>query len=162
VGYCDSPEVWAELTKHTKRCSVDLRLELLQSAADANFTPTRKRLLILYLLEFFNDVSSAETPKKDEFGRSLAEANHPFGPSYITQNVAAAVAGRELELEDPPGKDDPKADWTAYRAKVKAAAKKFLGQKSAPREPLPSLGGEVVIDVEFSLSYHRFRAACCS
>jgi hypothetical protein len=120
VAQSSSPQVWAALTQATKRAEVNLRLALLEKSCDAKFDEVRRRLALTHLLQFFDDASTA-VKKKPTDEDPFADDGLPFLDVKRVQDLAAALAARELRIGPEPAPKAPRAQWDKFRQRVRGA-----------------------------------------
>lgn len=114
VAESDSPEVWTAYLEATKRADLDLRLEMIQNAAYAEFTPTTTKLFLKYLTAFFDDKAQATEPKE------LMNRQHFGLPSLRVQYLALILASYQVDVKPIPKKSASAGEWTTFRKAVEA------------------------------------------
>ncbi|MEI7986625.1 MAG: hypothetical protein WCI55_13445 [Armatimonadota bacterium] len=114
VAESDSPEVWSAYFEATKRADLDLRLEMIQNAAYAEFTPTTTKLFLKYLSAFFDDKAQATEPKE------MMNRQHFDLPSLRVQYLALILAAYQVDVKPIPKKTASAAEWTTFRKAVEA------------------------------------------
>lgn len=114
VATSTSPKVWDAYLTATRRADLDLRLEMIQNAAYAEFTPTTRKLFLKYLSAFFDDKAEAAEPKE------VTNRQHFGLPVLRVQYLALLLASYQLEMRKHPKKDSPEKEWQAFRKEVEA------------------------------------------
>lgn len=130
VAQIDNIELWRTYLAKTKKCSVELRMEIIKPMNSPHISGKNKTSRIAFLAAFLNDSGSRKLGSISKRWDGV-HTGFPYHTLSV-QNFAALQIASLLDVSGKPSDLWKPAHWQTYRFRVKAALKK---------ETLPKLEG---------------------